>query len=210
VGRGAAIRLAVGLLVASSIAGTALALARQPPAWNAKCGDVDCRVERVSKEWRLLDVKRDRDALKLGYLSGGCFRGDARATVTETASTIEIAVDEGEVVAIDAPEQQPVCPADIRFGRLVVRLDAPVRGRRVLGSSPLEQFLVPSRFVESARGDMITLAPRVAGLAAPDARALLKAQIIAATGARRGRVVRQVPAPGKRIGRAGVRIAAAR
>jgi hypothetical protein len=57
---------------------------------------------------------------------------------------------------------------------------------------------------------MVPLAPRVLGLAARDARALLKAQNIPSAGARRGRVVRQDPAPGNRVGRAGVRIEAAR
>jgi hypothetical protein len=208
VGRGAAIRWAVGLLAASSIAGTALALARQPPEWNAKCGDHKCRVERVASPWALVDVKRDRRALKLVYESGGCLRRDGHATVTETASSIEIAVDQGQVVAMDTPGGQFACTRELRYLRLVVRLDAPVGGRRVIGG-PRSKSVGWSRVATSPDGRVIQLAPRVLGLAAPDARALLRAQDIEPEGARRGRVVRQDPAPGKRVGRAGVRIEAA-
>jgi hypothetical protein len=206
VGRGALTRCAAGLLLASSTAGTAFAFAQAPPEWNAKCGDVDCRVERVSKKWRLLDVKRARSALKLGYVSGGCYRGDGRATVTETVSTIEIALDEGLVVAMDTADGKFACTSELRSRQVVARLDGPIHGRRVLGGSPLERYIGPSRSTSDPDGRIIALAPRVLGLAAQDARMLLTRQHIEATGALRGRVVAQSPAPGKRVGRDGVRI----
>jgi hypothetical protein len=209
VARGTAIRWTAGLLAASSSVGTALALAAQPPEWNAKCGELDCRVERVAGPWELVDVKRDRRALKLVYDSGGCMRRDGRATVTETATSIEISVDQGQVVAMDTPGGEFACTGELLLLPLVVRLDAPVAGRRVIGG-PRSQTVQWSRRTITPDGRGLPLAPRVLGLDAQDARALLKAQHITAAGARRGRVVRQVPAPGRRIGRAGVRLEAAR
>ena len=121
-------------------------VAQEPPEYNAKCGEIDCRVERVPKDWGLLDVKRDRSALKLGCVLGGSAEGQ-------------------------------------------------------FGSSRL-------RFGEN--GEVIQLAPRVLSLAAQDARALLKARGIGVAGPRQGRVVAQTPAPGRRMGRRGIRLEVSR
>jgi PASTA domain len=210
VGRGAVNRWTIGLLLASSTAGAAVALAQEPPEWNAKCGELDCRVERVISPWELRDVKRNRRAVKIVYESGGCLRRDGRATVTETSSSIKIAVDQGQVVAMDTPDGEFACTDELRFLSLVVRLSAPVGGRRVVGGPRSEFVDGPHRFTTAPGGRLIPLAPRVLGLAAQDARALLERQGIEATGARRGRVVSQSPAPGSRVGRGGVHLGVSR
>jgi hypothetical protein len=207
--RGAVTRCAIGLLLVSSTAGTALALGQEPPEYNAKCGELDCRIERVPSRWELLDVKRDRRALKIVYESGGCFQDDGRATVTETRSRIEIAVDQGLVVAMDTPDGDFACTSDLRFFNLIVRLDGPVAGRRVVGGPRTKLAGMWSRAAER-NGRLIPLAPRVLGLAAQDARKLLMQQGFEVTGPGRGRVVGQEPAPGKRVGRDGVRLTVSR
>jgi hypothetical protein len=199
------------LVVAASLAvGGAVAFAQEPPEWNAKCGEYDCRVERVTSSWQLMDVTRDRRTLRLVYQSGGCLRGDGRATVTETRDRIEIAVDQGQVVAMDTPDGEFVCTADLQFLRLDVRLDGPVRGRRVAGAPRIEGFDFPSRTATLPGGRIVALVPRVLGLAARDARALLSRQGFEPHGARRGRVVAQTPAPGKRARRGVVRLVLSR
>ncbi len=80
-----ALVLAVLILAAS-----ASASAQDPPEFNAICGDTACRIERVPAKWQLLSVGSDSRMLKLVYESGGCRRGDGRATVHETQSRIRI------------------------------------------------------------------------------------------------------------------------
>jgi hypothetical protein len=200
---------AAAVSLAAIAAGTAVATAQDPPEYNAKCGEFDCRIERVPSAWELLDVKRDRRAVKIVYRSGGCFQDDGRATVTETRSRIEIAVDQGKVVAMDTPDGDFACTSDLRFFTLIVRLDGPVGGRRVVGGPRADLAGGWSRSAEQD-GRIVALAPRVLGLAAQDARKLLRNQGIEVTGARSGRVVRQQPAPGKQVGRAGVRLQVSR
>jgi hypothetical protein len=176
------------VLAAVLLPASAVASGQEPPEFNARCGDVACRVERVPAKWQLVSVGRDLDRLKLGYQSGGCRRGDGRATVTETKSRIRIAVDEGEVVAIDTPDRQVTCTRELRYRTLYVQLDRRVAGRRILGGSALAVRLVSERV------------PRMIGLAFEDARAVLRRQgfEVRRFGQHTGAVAFQSPRPGRR------------
>jgi hypothetical protein len=145
-------------------------------------------VERVPARWQVVSVGRDLDTLKLVYQSGGCRVGDGHATVTETASRIRIAVDEGEVVAIDTPDRQVVCTLELRYRTLHVQLHRPVGGRRILGASKVAGGIPKGRV------------PRVLDLAFDDARAVLRSQgfKVRRFARRAGRVAFQSPRPGRR------------
>jgi hypothetical protein len=177
------------LSLVASFAATAVAFGQEPPEFNAKCGDIACRVERVPAKWQLLSVGRDLDRLKLVYESGRCRRGDGRARVTETASRIRIAVDEGEVVAIDTPDPHVACTQEIRYRSLYVQLRRPVAGRRVVGGTGIAGGLSGRRM------------PRVIGLAFEDARELLRSYPLEVRrfGDRTGAVAFQSPRPGRGV-----------
>jgi hypothetical protein len=187
------------VLAALILAASASASAQEEPEFNAMCGDTACRVERVPAKWQLLSVGSDPRTLKLVYESGGCRRGDGRATVHETKSRIRISVDEGEVVALDTPDRQVVCPAILLFRKLSVVLRRPVAGRRIVGGPRIRGGGMVGRYVEK-NGRLIPLAPRVIDLAFGDARAVLHSQDfeVRRFGARRGRVTFQSPRPGRR------------
>jgi hypothetical protein len=182
-------------LVLAAAAAAATATAQDPPGWNAKCGELDCRVEPVRSAWQPIEVGLDPRILRLSYESGGCKRGNGRATVTETARSIRIVVHEDEVVAIDTPDRMVACTREIRFRRLDVRLDRRVGGRRILGAG-------------GVGGGFGQRVPRVIDLAAVDAAALLEGlgYEVRRFGARSGPVAFQSPLPGKRVrpGRAGI------
>jgi hypothetical protein len=139
-------------------------------------------------------VSSDARTLVLVYESGGCRRRDGHATVTGTASRIQIAVDEGEVVAMDTPNGQFGCPRHLSFVRLRVHLEHSVAGRRIVGGPRIDDGLFKTYDVPpSAR------APRVIGLSARDATIALR---FGGFGARRfgehsGPVAFQSPAPGR-------------
>lgn len=176
--------LAVAVL---ALAAPAVASAQEPPEFNAMCGDIACRVERVPAKWQVMSVSSDSRTLALVYESGGCRREDGHATVTETVSRIQIAVDEGEVVAIDTPDGEFACPAILRYIKLNVRLRHTVAGRPIQGDS-LIVGPTPERV------------PRVIDLAFEDAHAALRSQgfHVRRFAQRHGRVTFQSPAPGRR------------
>jgi hypothetical protein len=183
--------LAVAVL---ALATAAVASAQEPLEFNAMCGDIACRVERVPAKWQLLSVSSDARTLVIVYESGGCRREDGHATVTETASRIKIAVDEGEVVAMDTPDGQFGCPRNLIYVRLKVHLGHQVAGRRIVGGPRIDDgFFKTYDVPPSAR------APRVIGLSARDATIALR---FGGFGARRfgehsGAVAFQSPAPGR-------------
>ena len=174
------------VLAVLALAAPASAAAQDPPEFNAKCGDLACRVERVPAKWQVLSVGRDSRTLKLVYESGGCRRSDGHAAVTESASRIRITVDVGEVVAIDTPDRQVICTLELRFATLRVRLRRAVAGRPIRGDSLIAGGL-PGRV------------PRVIDLAFGDARSVLRAQgfHVRRFGERSGRVAFQSPRPGR-------------
>jgi PASTA domain len=166
-----------------------------PPDYNAQCGEFACRVERVPTRWYLDGVGHDPSTLKLVYLSGGCRQGDGRAHVTETRSRIRIAVDESEVVAMDTPEGEDfACTSDLRLASLRVRLERAVAGRRVAG---------PHRVKGLGLGGFDERVPRVIGLAAVDAAAVLRDDgfKVRRFVHRSGTVAFQSPLPGTRTRR---------
>jgi hypothetical protein len=174
------------VLTVLALAAPAGASAQEPPEFNAKCGDLDCRVERVPAKWQVRSVDSDARTLNLVYESGGCRLGDGKPTVMETRSRIRISVDEGKVVAIDTPDRQVVCTLEIRFRTLTVQLRHPVAGRPIRGDSPI---------VGPAAGRV----PRVIDLSFEDARAALRSQgfRVRRFAQRHGRVTFQSPAPGR-------------
>jgi hypothetical protein len=184
--------LAIAVLVLSATIGTAVASADGPPDWNAKCGGLDCRVERVPAAWQLLHVGRDLRSLKLAYESGGCLRGNGRARVTERASRIDIAVDQEEIVAIDAPNTGLYCSDILRPRSLHVRLRSRIAGRPLEGG-PRSREPLRNR----------SLVPRVLDLSTRDAREVLVRQgfKVRRTGRRSGRVIAQSPRTGRRARR---------
>jgi hypothetical protein len=198
--------LALAFAAFSATLGTAVALADDPPEWNAKCGKLDCRVERVPAAWQLLSVSRDLRTLKLAYKSGGCLRGKGRARVTETASRIEIAIDQEKIVAIDTHGPVAYCPAIPIHRRLYVRLRSPIAGRPLEGG-PRSMDALHDRTV-GVDGRRVPLVPRVLDLSARDAREALMHQDfrVRRTGRRSGRVIAQSPRPGRRAARKIVRI----
>jgi hypothetical protein len=183
--------LAVAVLALAAATG---ASAQEPPEFNAMCGDIACRVERVPAKWQLLSVSSDARTLNLVYESGGCRREDGHATVTETGSRIQIAVDQGEVVAMDTPDGKFACPSNLIYARLRVHLEHWVAGRRIAGGPRIDDgFFTTYEVPPSAR------APRVIGLSARDATIALH---FGGFGARRfgqhsGTVAFQSPAPGR-------------
>jgi hypothetical protein len=182
--------LAVAVL---ALAAPAVAPAQGPPEFNATCGDIACRVERVPADWQLVSVSRDSRALYLAYESGGCRREDGHATVTETAARIQIAVDEGEVVAMDTPDGKFGCPAYLAFNGLNVHLHHQVAGRPIVGGPRIHNGWY-GRFPPG-----FASAPRVIGLSARDATTALRSQgfHVRRFAARSGAVAFQSPAPGR-------------
>src|SRR5215211_1030515 len=158
--------IATAVLVAC---GTSAAAAGEPPRFNAMCGEVACRVERVPAKWQLLSVDLDLPILKIAYESGGCRRGNPRPSVVETASRVRIEVDQEEVVAMDTPDGVPVCTADLRYGRFNVLLKRPVAGRPIVGGPRISGNALVYDRVKVVDGRVIPLVPRVADLAARDA-----------------------------------------
>jgi hypothetical protein len=172
--------------------------AQEPPEYNSQCGQFACRLERVPADWYLAGVDEDLRTLELLYVSGGCRRGDGRALVIETGSAIRISVDESTVVAIDTPDRKVICTSDLRYERLRVTLERPVAGRRVLGRQPGDWS--DRREWPPVRPGY---SPRVIGLAAADAAAVLRLHgfKVRRFVHRRGTVTFQSPPPGKRVRR---------
>jgi len=160
---------------------------QEPPDFNARCGEQACRIERVPAKWQVLSVGRDRRTLRLAYEYGGCQRGDARVSLSGTGTRVRIALDVGEVVAIDAPDPRPVCTLVLYTSTAKVRLRHPVAGRPIVGDS-------------AVLGWRVRRVPRVIDLAFADARAALLLQDfhVRRAGPRRGRVVSQAPGAGVR------------
>lgn len=188
----------LGALVLVATTGAVAASAQEPPEFNAKCGALACRVERVPAKWQLLAVGAQGDRLKLVYESGGCRRVDGRATVSETDSRIRIAVDVSEVVAIDTPDRQVICTADVQYRVLHVRLEQAVAGRPIIGGPRIRGGISNRTVTEDGR--VIPLVPRVIDLTARDATRVLRSQgfEVRRFGKRTGRVAFQSPRPGRR------------
>jgi hypothetical protein len=178
-----------------ALAAPAVASAQGPPEFNAMCGGIACRVERVPAKWQLLSVSSDARTLHLVYEGGGCLREDGHATVTETTARIQIAVDEGEVVAMDTPDGQFGCPANLSFVRLKVQLEHQVAGRRIVGGPRIDAGGVFKTYDVPP----FARAPRVIGLSARDATIALRFGGFGARrfGERTGAVAFQSPAPGR-------------
>jgi hypothetical protein len=114
------------------------------------------------ENWVVLSVSRDGRVLVVQGLGGGCGH-DPRATVTETASTVEIRVR--QLVPDDLSAIR--CAAIARVDVLRVRLSAPIAGRALAGQS-----LGTASVGLSGRRTV----PRMLGLRSWDAGFALRAQ----------------------------------
>jgi hypothetical protein len=144
--------------------------------------------------WIALHVARDQRTLFVSYVSGGCARGP-RAKVQETADYVRITVSQLQ------PEPTVICHADLRLPQLKVKLDRPLDGRRLRGQA--KRFPGPRSWRTVWRGDrVVSVAPRLIGLAAPDALRGLRHQGFRArlgVGTRCGTVSAQQPPPGTEV-----------
>lgn len=153
-------------------------------------------------DWRLDEAGRDALTLDLlAFGSSSCLPGSLTATVVESARRIQIAV-----VSTPAAADQ-VCTDDYAPTPLTVALTAPVRGRAVVGLQRLRHDPLGGR---PPAGTPLRV-PRVTGLAAADAVAVVREHGLRATVERvadlrsRPRVIGQTPASGRRVkARAGV------
>lgn len=128
--------------------------------------------------WVVLSASADGRVLRVQG-GGGCGH-DARATATETASTVAIRVQQ----LVPAQPSRVPCHAIARIDDLRVRLSAPIAGRPLIG--------------QSLRGAAIGLSghprmPRVIGLRAADAAFALRAQGFHVSDVPRGTVRGQRP-----------------
>ena len=123
--------------------------------------------------WALTDVARDGQALRLGYLGGGC-AGEARAQVTETRRDVSIRL----LQPVAVPEgDHEACTADLIYYSVVVPLRAPIAGRRILGHARGSRAEGAAFRLFHLHGQrLIELVPRVVGLRPRDARRLLRLQ----------------------------------
>jgi hypothetical protein len=147
--------------------------------------------------WTLVDVSKDGRALRVAYTGGGC-EGEADSWVVETGDAVTIRLDQ----PIAVPENDhEACTMELIYYSLVVRLEHPLDGRRVLGHArgSLAVSAAPPLFRLHGQR-IIPLVPRLVGLAPHDARRLLRLQgykrvaVRRAAGcARRAQVVAQWP-----------------
>jgi hypothetical protein len=170
-----------------------------PPPFNSRCGDVDCRVERARTPWQLGEVGIDLRVLTLSFESGGCWRGGPDAVVTETKSDIRIAVYQDRIVAADLPDGRLPCADDVEEGVMSIRLASTVDGRRIRGGPVLRRG--------GAEIDRAGV-PRVLDLNGDDAiRALrLQGYRVRRIGKPTDRVAFQSPLPGAHARRKTVRL----
>lgn len=145
-------------------------------------------------DWRLDEAGRDALSLELlAFGSSSCLPGSLAASVVESSRRIQIAV-------LSTPAS-PVCTADYGPVALTVRLSAPVRGRAVVGLRRLRHDPFSGRPPAASP----LRVPRVTGLAAADAVAVVREHELRATVERvadlRGlpRVIGQTPASGRRV-----------
>jgi hypothetical protein len=155
-------------------------------------------VREVTAAWQIGEASRNGRALKLVYGGGGCNLGNGRASVEESRDSIRIAVRQDATVDPSAPDGTP-CTSDWRAHGLRVRLERPVRGRRIEGGPRIPRGLMgPFRYDQ--RGDrLIPLVPRVTGLAPGDASQTLTDQWmhVRTRGGYGGIVVSQRPRAGR-------------
>ena len=145
--------------------------------------------------WELLDVSGDGRALRLAYDTSGCWWQRPGRQV----------IDEGQrSVRIEVRQSHPptdACRGIADWSQLVVRLRAPISGRRVDGEPRLGDKIRFSQARVNAPRDATDIeVPRVVGLAREDAVRLLRLQHFQPRPPSRGaRVTAQRPTPGTRI-----------
>ncbi len=154
------------LLPVVPLAALALASVEKPDRWE-------------EEPWVALSTSADERVVHVQGHGGGCGE-DPRATVTETATTVIIRVQQR--LSGDA-----ACPAMARIDDLRVRLSAPLGGRALIGQT----------LRDAAVGlDGPPGVPRVVGMRAADARFALRAQGFRVRGVEHGTVRSEAEAYG--------------
>jgi hypothetical protein len=172
--------------------------AREPSPGDPQptCPPDSCTATWVPAEWQVLDVSRDRQALKLVSIGGGCLLDTPRISISETRSRIAMSVSLERLTPTDPVNPQFVCPADRQYLVRWVRLSRILGGRRIDGGPHPDEVLLNR--TEQVGNRSVPLAPRVLGLMGRDAAAVLKSQGFKTliNGNRSGRVVWQSRRPG--------------
>jgi hypothetical protein len=201
--------------VGSAVAGLALALALAVLALPALAlGDTDpvpampgtttvpspslgSAMTQKALSWSLVGVASDgRGLLVRPGTYGGCDQGPPVVSLTETATSVAVAV------TVRTPADHTViCPQiAVLPPTQTVALKAPIAGRAVTG--PQRSTRPGSAYLDAPPAPATTRAPRVIGLRAADARSVLCAWgLRAKPGAGRGMVVAQTPAAGRATSR---------
>jgi hypothetical protein len=171
--------------------GTGAAPAADPPEWNAKCGDLDCRVEWKQAPWQVLALY-DEQLLQVEYQSDACSTGAPSYRIERTPTRVHLTVLEQQIVAIDSP--RPLnCASEQGYGNFHIGLKHPVAGRHIVGGPrPADHSRDP--YAEPG------LVPDEEGLAKQDAVGALRYQgfRVRTLGRRHGAVAFQSPLPGRR------------
>ena len=156
----------------------------------------------VPTEWDVLEVGPAGRSLVLYYSVGGCLGPKARATVTETGTSVTVSVG----LETEAPlGTLSLCPAVLGVGSLRVSLAAPLAGRAILGRPTPDR--APAAWVglvtaKNGRAEHKT--PRVIGFSSDDATHALErlglhehVRYQRLNGYGLPRVISQRPAPGR-------------
>jgi hypothetical protein len=163
----------------------------------ASCASTDAEGSGATRDapWELLEVSANGRALRLAYDTSGCWwRRPGRPTVSEGQRSVRVKIRQSH-------PPTDACRGIADWTTLLVRLHAPISGRRVEGEPRLGDH---SRFsdlrAEPRRDITKAVVPRVVGLAHADAVRLLRLQHFRARAATAGeRVAWQRPRSGTPI-----------
>jgi hypothetical protein len=185
------------LLVPAALAAGGPSAAQQPD-FNADCNGTPCRIEPLAAPWEVVDVALDLRTLTVAYESGGCWRGPAQVSASQTRRRIVISVTQDGVVAADTPDGSLPCIAEVGYGTALVRLRHRVAGRPIEGSPRIPAGALAS----SGRS------PRILDMRAADATRALRVQSLRVlrVGRDHGTVAFQSPLAERRLATRTVRI----
>jgi hypothetical protein len=163
----------------------------------ASCASADAGGPGATRDapWDLLGVSANGRALRLAYDTSGCWwRRPGRPTVSEGQRSVHITIRQSH-------PPTDACRGIADWTELLVRLRAPIGGRRVEGEPRLGDDSRFSQLRADPRRDTTkAVVPRVVGLAHTDAVRVLRLQHFRARAATAGQEVAwQRPRPGAPI-----------
>lgn len=136
------------VMTAALVSGASITSAAEP-GWT-----------RQPISWSLVQAGPGERSLEIAIVYGGCERNPG-TTVTEYTSGVSI------VVTTESPPADAICPADARVAIIRAALQAPLRGRRVLGTWTVSNGALAE----------VRRVPRVVGLAPGDARRVVDERV---------------------------------